>query len=449
MSRALAISLCAGIAPAALAQTFTPLALAPAPYNGPTQVTNISGDGSRIAGNTETPTSTFTRAGAWNADGTFAASVPFSIPGEISTAAAMSNDGTQLFGTRSLPFGPTLIARPFRYNIATGVTTVFGTTLGTNATDIDLNDVDATGTFALVTRIDPTLSVHDVLRVEVATNAATPFGGARNGFAMSANATTAVGDFIDSNARGWRTVLGNPGLDQNTCEFSNDALCQTQFGPTLPRSADAQAISPEGNWIGGGALVGDGYGGGTDVPYATNGTDLFVATLDGCGYGGGATLDISAETIPGGPVVVGRFGCNNQPQAFFWTASEGLVYVQDYLSNAGIDMSSWFLTETTAVSDDGLTLAGNGFFLGTFRSWVATRVPGGGPVCDDIDFNNNGVFPEDQDVVDFFDVLAGGSPSTCDPVEGCNDIDFNNNDVFPEDQDVVDFFNVLAGGDCP
>ena len=62
--------------------------------------------------------------------------------------------------------------------------------------------------------------------------------------------------------------------------------------------------------------------------------------------------------------------------------------------------------------------------------------------CDSIDFNNNDVFPEDQDVIDFFTVLAGGE------CPACNDIDFNNNDVFPEDQDVVDFFNVLAGGDC-
>ena len=70
----------------------------------------------------------------------------------------------------------------------------------------------------------------------------------------------------------------------------------------------------------------------------------------------------------------------------------------------------------------------------------------GAPVgCDSIDFNGNGVFPEDQDVVDFFDVLAGGA---C-PTGTCSDIDFNNNGVFPEDQDVVDFFNVLAGGNCP
>jgi hypothetical protein len=67
------------------------------------------------------------------------------------------------------------------------------------------------------------------------------------------------------------------------------------------------------------------------------------------------------------------------------------------------------------------------------------------PACNDLDFNNNGVFPEDADVVDFFDVLAGGD---CPHVVFC-DIDFNNNGVYPEDQDVIDFFNVLAGGECP
>ncbi len=63
-------------------------------------------------------------------------------------------------------------------------------------------------------------------------------------------------------------------------------------------------------------------------------------------------------------------------------------------------------------------------------------------LCDSIDFNNNAVFPEDQDVIDFFNVLSGAICPTC------SDIDFNNNGVFPEDQDVIDFFNVLAGGSC-
>ena len=70
-------------------------------------------------------------------------------------------------------------------------------------------------------------------------------------------------------------------------------------------------------------------------------------------------------------------------------------------------------------------------------------VPGTVAGCDDIDFNNNDVFPEDADVIDFFNVLAGAE------CPACNDIDFNNNGVFPEDADVIDFFNVLAGGECP
>jgi hypothetical protein len=62
--------------------------------------------------------------------------------------------------------------------------------------------------------------------------------------------------------------------------------------------------------------------------------------------------------------------------------------------------------------------------------------------CDSPDFNNNGVFPEDADILDFFAVLAGGN------CESCNDIDFNNDEVFPDDQDILDFFTVLAGGEC-
>lgn len=83
---------------------------------------------------------------------------------------------------------------------------------------------------------------------------------------------------------------------------------------------------------------------------------------------------------------------------------------------------------------------------GSVTSDAATLTVGpcGSPNCDSIDFNGNGVFPEDQDVIDFFNVLAGGECST----NTCNDIDFNNNQVFPEDQDVIDFFNRLAGAEC-
>ncbi len=65
-------------------------------------------------------------------------------------------------------------------------------------------------------------------------------------------------------------------------------------------------------------------------------------------------------------------------------------------------------------------------------------------LCTDIDFNNNGVYPEDADIIDFFNVLAGSGCLYPD----CDTIDFNRDDVFPDVQDVIDFFTVLAGGTC-
>jgi hypothetical protein len=66
--------------------------------------------------------------------------------------------------------------------------------------------------------------------------------------------------------------------------------------------------------------------------------------------------------------------------------------------------------------------------------------------CDSIDFNNDTLFPSDDDLIDFLNVLAGG-PCSNDP--NCNDIDFNNDCLFPDDGDLLAFLIVLAGGPCP
>jgi hypothetical protein len=65
--------------------------------------------------------------------------------------------------------------------------------------------------------------------------------------------------------------------------------------------------------------------------------------------------------------------------------------------------------------------------------------------CDSIDFNNDGLFPDDNDLIQFLSVLAGGP---CDNDPNCSDIDFNNDDLFPDDSDLVAFLRVLAGGEC-
>lgn len=64
--------------------------------------------------------------------------------------------------------------------------------------------------------------------------------------------------------------------------------------------------------------------------------------------------------------------------------------------------------------------------------------------CFDLDFNNDGIAPTDDDLIDYLTVLAGGSCSSglCDP------IDFNNDGVYPSDDDLSAFLRVLAGGSC-
>ncbi len=69
-----------------------------------------------------------------------------------------------------------------------------------------------------------------------------------------------------------------------------------------------------------------------------------------------------------------------------------------------------------------------------------------GPVntCGDIDYNNDGLFPADEDLVDFLTVLAGGPCST----GNCDSIDFNGDGLFPSDDDLITLLCELAGGAC-
>jgi hypothetical protein len=64
--------------------------------------------------------------------------------------------------------------------------------------------------------------------------------------------------------------------------------------------------------------------------------------------------------------------------------------------------------------------------------------------CDPIDFNRDGVSPDLQDLVAFFEVFASGP---C-PTAACNDLDFNNDGVSPDLQDLAKFLDAFAGANC-
>ncbi|MFO0833050.1 MAG: kelch repeat-containing protein [Phycisphaerales bacterium] len=81
----------------------------------------------------------------------------------------------------------------------------------------------------------------------------------------------------------------------------------------------------------------------------------------------------------------------------------------------------------------------------TFRNdtWSAAFPPCG-PVCDGVDFNQDGLFPDTADIDDFLSVFSGGACGT----GACGDIDFNNDGLFPDTLDIDSLLSVFSGGAC-
>ncbi len=119
-------------------------------------------------------------------------------------------------------------------------------------------------------------------------------------------------------------------------------------------------------------------------------------------------------------------------------AAEGDTFMYNNLS--------WRITQATSVWNEGTSVIfiADAAAPGQPSRQFVLRTGLAGPTCGNLDFNNDGVWPDERDVIDFFDVYAGGA---C-PSLRCDTLDFNRNGVTPEDQDVIDFFNVLAGGTC-
>ncbi|HYF15039.1 MAG TPA: kelch repeat-containing protein [Phycisphaerales bacterium] len=72
------------------------------------------------------------------------------------------------------------------------------------------------------------------------------------------------------------------------------------------------------------------------------------------------------------------------------------------------------------------------------------------PRCDSLDFNLDGLFPDNLDLLDFLSVFGGGvcdGQASNDPP--CNpDIDFNNDGLYPDNEDILSLFRVFGGGAC-
>jgi hypothetical protein len=67
--------------------------------------------------------------------------------------------------------------------------------------------------------------------------------------------------------------------------------------------------------------------------------------------------------------------------------------------------------------------------------------------CHSIDFNNDGLFPDTQDIDDFLAVFSG---APCPPTAGylCDPIDFNNDNLYPDTLDIDALLSQFSGGPC-
>jgi probable HAF family extracellular repeat protein len=83
----------------------------------------------------------------------------------------------------------------------------------------------------------------------------------------------------------------------------------------------------------------------------------------------------SAEGVSGdGSVIVGSTGPPFLQRAFLWTPSLGMVDLNTYLPSIGVDLSGWTLTDATGISQDGITIVGNGVHLDHTEAWAADLV---------------------------------------------------------------------------
>lgn len=76
---------------------------------------------------------------------------------------------------------------------------------------------------------------------------------------------------------------------------------------------------------------------------------------------GGKFYSVARDVSRNGSTVVGSSESANGREAFIWNRKKGMRSLQEILTNDfAIDLTGWKLEEATAISDDGLTIVGNG-----------------------------------------------------------------------------------------
>ena len=180
-----------------------------------------------------------------------------------------------------------------------------------------------------------------------------PGGSYSFGNAVSASGTAVVGSSSSSNgeqAFRWTPNGGMRALQSIDPSFGSGAY----------------AVSSTGTWVA-------GYSGTTATRWNANGQVQDLGTLPGGEFS-------TAYAMSGNGHIVGGFSedANFNALAMVWAPALGMVDLNEFLPELGVDLTGWELSITTGISADGRTLVGLGKFEGEDRGWIA-RVQNPGP----------------------------------------------------------------------
>jgi probable HAF family extracellular repeat protein len=127
----------------------------------------------------------------------------------------------------------------------------------------------------------------------------------------------------------------------------------------------AHAVSADGTTI-----VGQSYNASTQIE-AIRWTQ--AGGMVGLGDLPGGSVSSTAYGVSGnGAIVVGYSQAASGNEAFYWTATSGMVSLQSYLTGQGVDLTGWTLRYAWAISSDGSTIAGSGLHNGYTEGFIVS-----------------------------------------------------------------------------
>jgi probable HAF family extracellular repeat protein len=106
---------------------------------------------------------------------------------------------------------------------------------------------------------------------------------------------------------------------------------------------------------------------------SSNGVNL-TATAVGLGFLSGGSISAATDISGSGHTVVGWGNTASGNRAFLYTDQTGMIDLGTYLTQQGVDLSGWTLTQANAISGDGSTIVGTGTHNGVTEAWAANLV---------------------------------------------------------------------------